>query len=281
MKVCVTLGDFEKVREGAYITNMYFLSNGNLCVHYEPLNPDGCVTSPSYLGSLVLAYSRRLMDVYLDEIDAYRNPATTFIRTDTDSIFVNEREEQKLKKYILPELMKNLSGKGSPKTIAKEKQQLKYDSLGLLDYDIDGKITQYGEPCPKCYCACFTRPDDTTDTHIKTKGISKEEKNQLTFSDFQAMLGKGVQERSIETNRGSIEIRDGQIKVQQRDKIKRVGLSRLNSTQLDVGFENSSIASIPFSRTLNKNVYRGRRHIVGHPEMFSLCHGSTKLLGKV
>ena len=107
MKVCESIGDFENVRHLGYITNMYFLSNGNLCVHYEPVNPDSCVTSPSYLGSLVLGYSRRLMDVYLDRIDAYTNPETTFIRTDTDSIIVRQQEEEKLKKYLLPEMMKN------------------------------------------------------------------------------------------------------------------------------------------------------------------------------
>jgi len=257
---------------------MYFLSNGNLCVHYEPVNPDSCVTSPSYLGSLVLGYSRRLMDVYLDEIDAYRNPATTFYRTDTDSIIVSQQEERRLEKYSLPVLMKNLLGKGMPKTMAKDKQQLKYDSLGLLDYDVTGKITRFAEICPKVYCCEFTRPDDTTGIHVKAKGFSKDEQEQLTFSDFQAMLGKGGQQRNIETRRGSIEISGAQIKMTQRDKIKRVGLARLNSTQRGVGFQNSTIASIPFSRTLNKNEYHGRWHIVGDPEMFSLCHGSTKLL---
>ena len=63
----------------------------------------------------------------------------------------------------------------------------------------------------------------------------------------EVLLGKIELETNIKTARGSIEIRGGQIKITQREKIKRVGLSKLNSTQRDVGFENSTIASIPLA----------------------------------
>ena len=158
---------------------------------------------------------------------------------------------------------------------ATDKKQLKYDSLGLLDYDIPGKITRFLEVCPKVYCCDFTCPDDVSNTHVKAKGFSKDEQEQLTFSDFQAMLGKADVMRSIKTGRGEIQISGGQVKMTQRDKIKRVGLSRLNRSQVGIGFENSTIASIPFSRTLNKTIYRGRCHVAGDPHLFSLCHGST------
>ena len=157
---------------------------------------------------------------------------------------------------------------------SKNKQQLKYNSLGLLDYDVDGKITRFAEVCPKVYICEFTHPDGSTGTHVKAKGFAKDEQEMLTFRDFQMMLGKATENRKIITGQGEIDVSDGQIKMSQRDKIKRVGLSRLNSTQEGV-FENSTIASVPFKRTLNKTIYRGRRHILDDAHMFSLAHGST------
>lgn len=247
-KIITTLKEFNSIQESNIITAMKFLDDEHLFVEYEKIQKDFAVTKPSYLGSLILGYSRAIMDKYIDAMGGYTNLESSFYRTDTDSLIVHKKQEEKLKKYV---------GK----------------DLGLLDYDIDGKIYKFAEVQPKVYICEYETKDGENKTHVKAKGFSNQQKDMLVFNDFKAMLFK-TENTGTETFKGGKIERNGEtIKLTLDSKIKKIGWQP-NSKQQEYGM--SSIINQKFERTLNKTKWTKRTRVVGDKNLASLPIGYEK-----
>jgi len=213
------------------------------------------------------------MDHYIDTIDGYINPETTFYRTDTDSIIIGNEQEEILKPWLLPCLMEGKT--------EEERKQMKINSLGLMDYDIKGKITQFREVCPKVYCCKYVEPDNSYGCHVRAKGFSKSAQKELTLKHYDAMLGISSCDEIIHLDSmncsGKITVKGQKVRLDLDDKLKKIGLNRCNRSQERKGMQNMTIHSIGFHRTLNQNKWTKRRHIEGHPNMLSVAWGSTIL----
>ena len=270
-ETCKNVNDFEKVRLKGNLTRMYRLTNRSLQVEYEPFdhaNKDKFVTHPSYLGAFILSYSRVIMDYYIDLIDGYANPKTTYYRGDTDSFLAHSSQLDTFRKYLKPA------------------------TLGMLDFDIKGKIIRFCEVAPKLYICVYVTAENERKLHVRAKGYGKEEQADLTWDHYMHMVGKNdlaatpphILETLYENHTTLLPaptasgrtkcLSNGQIQSEVKS-IKRCGLGKLSSNQLKNGIENNSITSVVVKRTLNKTPWRKRRHIEGDPEMLSVAWGSN------
>lgn len=252
-KVVSTLEELNKVRSDNKVLDFDFLGEEKLFVSYEPYELDETVTKPTYLGAFILSYSRLIMDKYVDAIDGYNNMDTTFYRTDTDSLIIHARELEKVKQYI---------GK----------------NLGDIDFDIKGKIVQFGEVCPKVYVCNYVKEDGSIGKHVRAKGFDKKSQEQLAFDDIKRMLFGCDTKEAITLydkwggEHGCITKEGDKVRLQLDSKIKRIAF-KVNSKQRELGYEYSEIVNVKFDRCLNKTIWKKRQHIEGHPEMASLPFG--------
>jgi hypothetical protein len=111
----------------------------------------------------VLSFSREEMDRTIDLIGGWKSLNRGFYYTDTDSMVLHSSQ--------LPFVEKR---------IGKE--------LGMLDFDVKGKIVKYVCLSPKEYMFVYVRKDGRVVTHKRTKGIPKSQWPLIGYEDFKKML---------------------------------------------------------------------------------------------
>lgn len=253
-KVIYSLHELNQLRSTNLIKEIRFLNQDSAIVYYETEEKDQCVSKPSYLGSLILGNSRLVMDKFIDAINGYKDIESSFFRTDTDSMIIHANQLPKVKEFIGKE-------------------------LGMLDYDIQGRIIAFAEVAPKVYiCEYIKQQGDnfyTIGKHIRAKGFSKDDQNKLSFKDFENMLfGSDINEQSelkdsYGNAKGTITRKGDQIEIKVDDKLKKVGFN-VNSKQKEKGYSFSNIVSESMTRTINKTKWNKRVRIPGHKHLASL-----------
>ncbi len=255
-KVITTYAELNEIRASENVLFIREMGGEKFVVEYQPdaSKLDDEVDKPSQLGCFILSYSRLLMDTYIDAIDGYTNIESTFFRTDTDCLLVHKDQLPKLEPFI---------GK----------------DLGMLDYEIKGKIVKYAEPAPKTYICEYIRwSDEKTKNHIRAKGFSKKDQKHLTWEIFEAMTLKGKMEDKkiilkdkFKNVKGYIKIKNENIKLKLYNRIKKVALNPTKEQLKNYGI--SSILSYDFERSLNAAEWAKRVKIPGHKYLASLPIG--------
>lgn len=145
-----------------------------------PRNPSSlerCITKPTHLGALVLAYSRRIMLNYMkeanphfDSTDKIKQMQNDIYYTDTDSLQMHALNVKNIKRF------------GG-------------DSLGDLSDDLGGcKIIRGVWIAPKLYMLVYiTKDSDKLHYHMRGKGLNKKDLTQEKFE----LMNKGFPETSI------------------------------------------------------------------------------------
>jgi hypothetical protein len=162
-------------------TGFTFLCNNEkvMCSIEKDLK-DKDVKSASYLGSFILAYSKRIMNNCIDAIDGFKNWDNTFNYTDTDSLIIKNSLLEKIKntKIKYPGL----------------NQDQLHDNIDIVQ---DGKIIKGIWIRPKLYLLEVMGKDHKTgkiviDYHVRSKGINSKylEKinNEKLVEDYAQML---------------------------------------------------------------------------------------------
>ena len=171
------------------------------------------VKDPAHLNSFILAYSKVLMNEAIDAIDGFTDWDKTFYYTDTDSIYIHNKQVIQLEER-------------RPDLIGKELCQLHDDITEV----INGKIFEaifirpklyilgivgFSKKCPHCnsetvdekkgkyICSeCkngegqaieISNPEVEIQFHVRAKGIKKDRQDELKFENFENMLFKHEQ----------------------------------------------------------------------------------------
>jgi hypothetical protein len=204
-------------------TGFTFLCNNEkvLCSVEKELK-DKDVKSASYLGSFILAYSKRIMNNCIAAIDGFKNWDNTFNYTDTDSLIIKNSLLEKIKNTNIkyPALDEEISLFGT--------------SMGQLHDDIDivedGKIIRGIWIRPKLYLLEVMGKDKETGKivikyHVRSKGINTRylEKldEELLVQDYVDMLnGKSVMYKDLTRFNRNWKQRKGDIGIKTVSKIK-------------------------------------------------------------
>jgi hypothetical protein len=287
--ILTTFQQLENIRKENEIKSWKLLDENHLFITYSPFEKDEKVTKASYIGSYILSYSRTIVDTFIDAIDGYENIDTSYFRTDTDSLIIHSSQIPQVKKYFGKE-------------------------LGMLDFDISGKIVRFAEVCPKVYICEYVGKtkirkneletfkcekirnvkeiDEFNDEieyigkHVRAKGFSKDEQEFLTFEDFETMLFKNNFNKSkidfkdkYNNEKGNISFEGDKVKLTLNSKIKKIGLN-VNNKQQENGYSFSQVINQKFERCLNKTQWKKRQHIHNHPNFASISFGSTVSKGQ-
>lgn len=162
----------EEIRKKKSVQNYTILDENNVIVVSQKKDLNKTVSKPSQLGSFILAYSRLIMDRYMDEIDGYTNKENQPYYTDTDAIQVNSRVDEKLKKF---------RGTGN---------------LGDLDLDIKGKIVRAVYLAPKTYLCEYL-----IEKSVYDKMPADDQKKMLKVPNIKEdiWMGKHIRAKGIST----------------------------------------------------------------------------------
>jgi len=256
-----TWDQMEKVRDEYEIVGKRLLNHGEeekeaLLLECSSKDKNEKVTKPSYIGSLILQYSRAIMDKFYDEIGAYHNLEDSFFRGDTDSMIVHRKQYEQLEKFLGKE-------------------------FGCLGLDINGRIIRFVEVQPKAYiCEYIPNGGGEPKTHMRLKGMPERyTRGKLTVEDFEALLfGRCSRDQPavLKDEHGHevacLHFREGEVVYQQAEKFKRTGY-KLTKAQELAGVSMNSVSMPKFERTVNKTKWRKRWHIPDHKQFASLPYG--------
>lgn len=245
--------EYMQVFEKGDITYDEFINDDTRLLKYITHEKDKAVSKPSQIGSIILAYSKDIMDGYIEAIDGYTNLETSFFRTDTDSIIVHKEQADQLQDHFQTGV------------------------LGELDFDIKGKITKFIEVCPKVYFCEYVTENNEVKKHVRAKGFDSASQQLLTWEDYEHMLygNESTEVDEVQLSGGKITREGETIKLTLDSKIKKLGMN-VNSVQKSNGMERSSVFNVQFERTLNKTRWGARDPIEGHKNYGSLPKGYEK-----
>jgi len=111
--------------------------------------------TPYHLGAFILAYSRRLMNFYLEKINAFKSQVVHYI--DTDSLRIHVKDFEPLKEYINP-------------------------NMGHLKYDVEGLIFIAINRGPKSYSYQYIKSSNEICNKKVAAGIDAD----LIDEDYEA-----------------------------------------------------------------------------------------------
>jgi hypothetical protein len=179
--------EYDDIRDKYIITGRTLLSDEIGLFSVEDKNKEKSIKNCAMLGAFILSGSRLVMDFYFDRLGAYEDPTIIHI-TDTDSLQIHMKHMSKITDCIVPQ-NKMFPVYKSTSTIEKE-------CLGMLDFDIKGKIIKYVGVAPKNYADEYITPfsffaprktySDKLTTyqllHMRLKGIPyKDKKNPCYY----------------------------------------------------------------------------------------------------
>jgi len=121
------------------------------------------VTKPSYVGAFVLSFSREEMDTVIELTGGWKDLNNAFFYTDTDSMVEHSSALKKIERKLGKE-------------------------LGMLWFDVEGKIVKYVCLNPKEYMFWYVKKDGRVMYHKRTKGIPKSQHPLLTMDLFERLL---------------------------------------------------------------------------------------------
>lgn len=256
-----TMEEWHKIRMHNVVYDVKKIDDNKYVVYYEKIEKDQAVNHPSYLGSIILGYSRKIMNGFIDAINGYYDIECSFWRTDTDSLIVHRKQYEEFKRL------------GKIGT-----------DLGMLDLDIKGNIYQFRELCPKVYiCIYVAFKDGTTKKHVRAKGMSKDAKNLLEVEHFDyVMFGKPLSNNEsihvkddFKNEIGKISFEDNTIKIKNDNVLKKYALN-IPSTKQQKGVEISQIYAENLERTLGRTQWNKRVRIPGHKHLASYPIGYSQ-----
>ena len=165
-------------QKGQVITDIT-LSNEEQCLLDLCKRRISNVKDPSHIGCFILAYSKVIMNRFIDAFDGFTDWDKTLYYTDTDSMFIHHNQFIELEQK-------------RPDIIGKEMGQI-HDDISEVN---QGKIIRAIFLAPKLYiCEIigYSKKKGEEDKivieyHIRGKGVPKDNQKELTFEVFEDML---------------------------------------------------------------------------------------------